>query len=197
MTPQMMVLGATIAGPGTVAEIQKRLLDLWPAADFEENAAHSNLPLLADKGLVEVVERGQRKPEDRYAINERGWAHIREWVARWPPDPALREPIPAKTQLARLEEFPLLVEMARAQAERCRDASDRAQGKLLSTERLLQKRPPGNVEEEFSVATRVAQLKDEALAWADIAARRDNYADDLERIVQRFSGEAHGAGEGA
>jgi DNA-binding PadR family transcriptional regulator len=187
MTPQMMVLGATIAGPGTIAEIQKRLVELWPAADFDGNASHTNLPLLADKELVDVVERGERKVENRYAINDKGWAHIREWVARWPPDPALREPIPAKTRLARLEDLPFLIEMARAQAERCGGASDSAQGKLVSEERLLEKRPPRNADEEFSVAIRVAQGKLESLGWGDLQAQYENYADDVERIFKRFS----------
>jgi DNA-binding PadR family transcriptional regulator len=191
MTPQMMVLGATIAGPGTIAEIQKRLVELWPAADFDGNASHTNLPLLADKELVDVVERGERKTENRYAINDKGWAHIREWVARWPPAPALREPIPAKTRLARLEDLPFLIEMTRAHAKRCGNSSDTAQGKLVSQERLLEKRPPCNVEEEFDVAVQVAQGKHESVAWGDSQAQLENYADDLERIYKRFSKTEH------
>jgi DNA-binding PadR family transcriptional regulator len=195
MTPQMMVLCATIAGPGTFSEVQKRLVAMWPAADFDSNAAHGNLPSLAEKGLLEIVERGERKAEDLYAINDKGWAHIRKWVASWPPDPALREPIPAKTSLARLDQLPLLIEMDRAQAERCRAASDAAQAKLLSEERLREKRPPRNPSEEFNAAIRVAQLKHETLAWGDIAAQLDNHADDLEMILEQFS-ERQAGGEG-
>jgi DNA-binding PadR family transcriptional regulator len=187
MTPQMMVLCATIAGPGTFSEVQKRLVAMWPAADFDSNAAHSNLPSLAEKGFLEIVERGEGKSKDVYAINDSGWARIRKWVASWPPDPALREPIPAKTSLARLDQLPLLIEMDRAQAERCRAASDAAQAKLLAEERLREKRPPRNSSEEYNSAIWVAQLKHETLAWADVAVQLDNHADDLEMVFQRFS----------
>ncbi|HTU79400.1 MAG TPA: hypothetical protein VMF09_11625 [Solirubrobacteraceae bacterium] len=194
MTPQMMVLCATIAGPGTISEVQKRLVALWPAADFDSNASHSNLPSLAAKGLLERVEQGERQTEDVYALNDKGWAHIRKWVASWPPDPALREPITAKARLARLDQLPLLIEMARAQAERCRAASDAAQARLLSEERILEKRAPRNTNEEFNAAIRVAQLKHETLVWSDIAVQFDNYADDLEKTFKRFS-EAQANGE--
>jgi DNA-binding PadR family transcriptional regulator len=192
MTPRMMVLAATVAGAGTTAEIQKRLVELWPAADFDRNAAHTNLPLLADAGLVELIEGAQPK-ENRYEINDAGWAHIRKWVARWPPDPALREAIHAKAKLARPEELPLVIAMVKAQAERCGIESDQAQGKLLSHERLLEKVPPRNVAEQFDAAIRGAQFEDEALAWGDLAARREKYAGNLQRIYDRFSGEARKA----
>jgi hypothetical protein len=192
MTPRMMVLAATVAGSGTTAEIQKRLIEIWPAADFDRNAAHTNLPLLAEAGFVDLAE-GARPTESRYEINDSGWAHIRKWVARWPPDPALREAIHAKAKLARLEELPLVIAMVKAQAERCRTESDQAQGKLLSHERLLEKVPPRDIDEQFSAEIRGAQFEDEALAWGDLAARREKYAGNLQRIHDRFSKEARKA----
>jgi DNA-binding PadR family transcriptional regulator len=197
MTPRLLVLGARGAGWVTTAEIQKRLVELWPAADFDRNAAHTNLPLLAEAGFVDPVERGARPTETRYEINDAGWSHIREWVAHWPPDPALREAIHAKAKLARLEELPLVIAMVNAQAERCRTESDRAQGKLLSHERLLEKVPPRDAAEQFGAEIRGAQFQDEALAWGDLAARREKYASNLRRIYDRFSAAARKAdGEG-
>jgi DNA-binding PadR family transcriptional regulator len=195
MTPRMMVLAATVAGTGTTAEIQKRLVEVWPSADFDRNAAHTNLPLLAEAGLVDL-EVGARPTENRYAINETGWAHIRKWVARWPPDPALREPIHAKAKLARIEELPLLIAMDTAQANRCSTASDQAQGKLVTHERLLEKVPPRTLDEQFDAEMRGAQFEDEALAWGDIAARRAKHATRLQKIYDRFSEEARKASEG-
>jgi DNA-binding PadR family transcriptional regulator len=195
MTPRMMVLAATVASSGTTAEIQKRLVDFWPAADFDSNAAHTNLPSLAEAGFLDLVE-GSRPTENRYEINEDGWALIRKWVARWPPDPALREAIHAKAKLARLEELPSVIAMVKAQAERCRSESDRAQGKLLSHERLLEKVPPRDTDEQFSSEIRGAQFEDEALAWGDLAARREKYAGNLQRIYDRVSKEARRADSG-
>ncbi len=195
MTPQMMVLGAAAAGPGTVKEIQKRLVDLWPAADFHSNAAHTNVPLLEAAGHMRLIEEGGERAQSRYEITERGWERVRSWVSRWPPDPPFREAIHGKAQFARLDQVPELVKMVRAQEERFKTASDRAQGKLLSEERLQEKVPPRGWLEEFNAAINVAQLKDETLYWADIAARREKYGDELEEIHERFAEKARQASE--
>jgi DNA-binding PadR family transcriptional regulator len=193
----MMVLAATVAGSGTTAEIQKRLVELWPAADFDRNAAHTNLPHLAEAGFIDLLESGAQKKENRYEINDAGWGHIREWVALSPPDPALREAVHAKAKLARLEQFPLLIAMTKAQATRCSTKSDVAQGKLLSHERLLGKLPPKNLDEQFDAEIRSAQFEGETLAWGDEAARWEKYAARLKKIYDRFSEEARKADSGA
>lgn len=195
MTPQMMVLGAIASGPGTVMQVQKRLADLWPAADFSRNAAHTNLPLLEERGYVRVVEKGEEPPQNRYAIAEEGWAHLRDWVSRWPPDPANREAIHGKAQFATLEDLPEILRMVRAQQERCQAESDKAQGKLLSEQRLQSKLPPRGWAEELGAELRMANLRDLTLYWGDIAARRRAYGDEVEEIYEQFSARARLAGE--
>jgi DNA-binding PadR family transcriptional regulator len=195
MTPQMMVLGAIASGPGTVMEVQRRLSDLWPAADFSRNAAHTNLPLLEDRGYVRVVEKGEEQSQNLYAIAEAGWTHLREWVSHWPPDPANREAIQGKAQFATLEDLPEILRMVRAQQERCQAESDKAQGKLLSEQRLQSKLPPRGWAEELGAELRMANLKDLTLYWSDIAARRKAYGDEVEEIYQRFSARAPLASE--
>lgn len=192
----MMVLGALASGPGTSAEIQKRLADLWPAADFDRNAAHGNLPGLAAAGLAVVVEEGVRQANVRYEITGAGWVHIRDWVAQWPPALALREPIPAKARLARLDELPSIIDMSRALAVRCTEESDKAHGKLTSRERLRAKAQPRDADEEYDAAMSVVQLEDEVLTWSDFAARWLKFANNVEREYVRFSKGAQDADEG-
>lgn len=195
MTPQMMVLAATTAGPGTVREIQKRLVAQWPSADFSPNAAHSNLPSLEEQGYVRLVEGGEKPSQSCYAISEPGWTHLRSWVRNWPPEPASREAIHGKAAFASLEDLPEIVRMVRAQQEHCETASDKAQGKLLSEQRLQRKLPPSGWAEELGAELRMANLKDLTLYWGDIAARRRAYGDEVEEIYQRFSARARLAGE--
>jgi DNA-binding PadR family transcriptional regulator len=190
MTPQMMVLGAIASGPGTAQQVQKRLVELWPAAKFPRNAAYSNLPRLQAQGYVRVVEQGEKPSQTLYAIDKAGWAHLREWVSDWPPDPAQREAIHGKAQFATLDELPGLVRMVRAQEKQAHAESDKAQGKLLSQQRLQSKLPPRDWEEEFGAAITMANLKDLTLYWSDIAARRKAYADALEDIEDEFSAKA-------
>jgi DNA-binding PadR family transcriptional regulator len=195
MTPQMMVLAATTAGPGTVREIQKRLVERWPSADFRKNSAHNNLPLLEEQGCVRLVEQGEKPSQDIYAIADMGWAALRTWVTRWPPDPANRDAIHVKVQFARLDDLPEIVRMVRAQESLCQEESDKAQARLLAAERLLSKRPPRNWEEELDAELKKAELEDVTLFWGDIAIRRKAYGDQVEDSYRRFSARARLAGE--
>jgi DNA-binding PadR family transcriptional regulator len=190
MSAKLMVLGVLASGSGTAAAVQKRLEDYWPSAGFETNAAHNSLPALAEAGCARVVEAGTRPIDHRYGITEQGWVLIRTWVADWPPATLLRDPVPTKARLAKLEELPEVIAMAEAQAERCTEESDRAHGKLTSRERVLAKAPPRTVDEEFGALVIVAQLEDEALAWLDLSVRKGKYAKRMQEIYDRFSGEA-------
>ncbi len=196
MTPQMMVLGAVASGgPGTAREVQKRLANLWPGADFSRNAALTNLPVLAARGYLRVVEEGEEPSQNRYAIVEAGMAHLHEWVSRWPPDPANREAIHVKTQFAALEDLPEIVRMVRAQQEYCQKESDKAQTRLLAEERVRSKLPPRDWAEELDADLRKANLEDLTLYWGDIADRRNAYGDKVDEIYKRFSARARPAGE--
>jgi hypothetical protein len=196
MTPKMMVLCALASGPGTRREVRKRLDDRWPAAGFDRNAAYNNLPELVAEGLAVVVETGVWQADICYEIAEAGWSNIRDWIADWPPRPALREPIPAKARLARLGELPGIIGMARALAERCTEESDKAHDKLTARERLREKMQPLDADEEFDAEIMVAQFEDEVRAWQDLSARWLKYANHLEGIYVRFSTKAQQADEG-
>jgi DNA-binding PadR family transcriptional regulator len=197
MTPQMMVLGTVAMGAGTVPEIQRRLVERWPAAAFPRNAAHSNLPRLEALGYVRVVEVGEDPREKpRYAIQEAGWMHLREWVGLWPPDPTSREAIHAKTHYAKLTDLPEIVRMVRAQQLHCEEESDIAQTTLLREQRLQGKSPPRDRAEKLRAALKTATLKDQTLYWGDLAARRKMYGDDLEEIYRRFLTSSRLADEG-
>ena len=136
------------------------------------------------------------RPNVRYEITGAGWVHIRDWVAQWPPALALREPIPAKARLARLDELPSIIDMSRALAVRCTEESDKAHGKLTSRERLRAKAQPRDADEEYDAAMSVVQLEDEVLTWSDFAARWLKFANNVEREYVRFSKGAQDADEG-
>jgi hypothetical protein len=195
MTPQVMVLGALAAKPGTVTEVQKRLAGLWPTADFPRNAAHTNLPRLAELGYALLLEPGEEPSQNYYEIAEAGTVYLREWVRRRPSDPANRDPILAKAQFATVGDLPEIVSMARDYHARCQEVSDDAQMKLLSDERLLVKLPPRNWQEEFEAELRKAALEAVTGSWGDLADRRQAYADAVDTIYEKFSARARLASE--
>ncbi len=195
MTPQMMVLGTLAAKPGTATEVQKRLAELWPTADFPKNAAHTNLPRLAELGYALLLEPGEIPSQNYYEIAEAGTVYLHKWVRSRPSDPANRDPILAKAQFATLADLPEIVSMARDYQARYQEVSDDAQMRLLSDERLLAKRPPTNWQEEVQAELKKAALEAITGSWGDLADRRQAYADTIDAIHKKFSARARLASE--
>ena len=194
MTPQMMVLGVLAMGPGTVADVQRRLVDLFPSADFSKNAAHGNLPRLAEHGYARLVETGAQSTHERYEVAEAGLGCVRDWVSSPPSVPAIREPVYGKVAFAMLEELPEVVRFVRAQQEFCEAASEKAHEQMQTEKRLQQKAPPRGWREELAAARRIMHLKHLKLSWIDIAARYKAYADEVEEMYVRFARKARLAG---
>jgi DNA-binding PadR family transcriptional regulator len=189
MTPQMMVLGIVAERSGTVSDVQRRLSDLFSSADFPKNSAHGNLPTLAEKGHVRLVEEGADGwASDFYEITKAGVEHLREWVRSSLPHPAMREPIHAKVEFATLDELAEVIIMVRADVRTCRLTSDEAHERMLSEQRgrvAVRGERKGwalELDDELSAA----HLADVTLMWDDIAERRRKLGDRLEAIHKRF-----------
>lgn len=190
MKPQMMVLGVVASESGTVANTQRRLIDLFPSAGIPKNAAHTNLPTLEKKGYVCLVERGVEPTQNWYEATEAGTRHLHEWVRSLPPPPAIREAIHGKVEFASLEDLAGLIRIVREEERACQAASDHAHQQMLSAQRVQLRFPPKDLSEDLSAALRMLRLKDITLMWSDVAARRKNLGDEIERIIRRFAGKA-------
>jgi DNA-binding PadR family transcriptional regulator len=81
-TPQMMVLGLVIQRRDTVSGVARRLSDQFAVARFPLASAYDNLPSLADKGYVRLVERGPpgESTLDRYEATSEGVEYFRAWL---------------------------------------------------------------------------------------------------------------------
>jgi DNA-binding PadR family transcriptional regulator len=187
MTPQIMVLGIVAEAPGTVADVQRRLSDLFCSADFSPNSAHTSLPTLAEKGHVRLVDKGAKKT-DWYEVTKAGLEHLRDWVRTSPPHPAMREAIHGKVEFATLYELAEVIIMVRAEAKACQLASDEAHERMLSEQRsrVRSRREPKGWREELDDELSAAHLADVVLMWGDIAARRRKLANRLEEIHKQF-----------
>jgi DNA-binding PadR family transcriptional regulator len=190
MTPQMMVLGLACEEAGTVADIQRRLADLFVSADFPKNAAHTNLPALAAKGYVRLVEEGEEPSQNRYEGTENGIRRLRDWVVSRPPVPAMRETIHGKVEFATLDELAELIILVRAEAKACQITSDHAHERMLTEQRRRIRMQPKGWAEQLDAELSTAHLIDVKMGWDDVAARRRKLADRLERIYRHFAGQA-------
>lgn len=190
MTPQLMVLGLVAEEPGSVADIQRRLADLFPASGVPKNAAHTNLPELAEKGHVRLVEEGPTKSKNEYAPSEEGLRFLRAWVTSRLPEPAQRDNVHGKLQFAEYGDLSAVIRMLEAEEAACQAISDKARADMLGFQRTQAKAPAQDRQEELSAALTATRLEDLALMWGDIAARRRNLRVRLEKIEQRFADKA-------
>jgi len=183
MTPQMMVLGLACEEAGTVADIQRRLSDLFAAAAFPKNAAHTNLPQLAAKGHVRLLD----ERTGRYEGTRAGIERLREWVRSRPPVPAMRETIHGKIEFATLDELLELLILVRAEAKAFQIASDDAHERMLVEQRRRLRARPKGWGEQLDAELTVVHLTDVKLMWDDMAVRRRKLAERLEQIHRRYS----------
>jgi DNA-binding PadR family transcriptional regulator len=192
MTPQMVVLGVVAEEAGTVADIQRRLSDLFCSADFPKNSAHGNLPTLARRGEVRLIGKGAEESGDRYEVTADGLERLRKWVIRRPPTPAFREPIHGKVEFATLDELAEVVIIVRAEAKACQVTSDEAHKRMLTEQRrrITMRREPRGWAEELDDELSAAHLQDVTLMWDDMATRRRKLGDRLEQIYKRFAAKA-------
>ncbi len=190
MTPQMMVLGLVVEESGTVSDTQRRLTDLFPLAGFARNAAHTNLPRLAERGYVRLVEKGAEASQDCYAATEEGIGQLREWISHPPPPPAIREAVHGKFEFGGLEDLEMLLRMVRVEERACRAESDDAHGRMLSEQRTRLRLPSRDWRAELDMGLSMIHLKDVALTLNDRANRRREVGDELEELIGRFRGMA-------
>jgi DNA-binding PadR family transcriptional regulator len=100
-TPQMMVLGLVVQQADTIAGVGRRLADQFASASFPRGSAHNNLPRLADKGYVRLVEEGPpgEATRDRYEATSEGIAYFRSWLCRTELPPVVRDAVQCKLEL--------------------------------------------------------------------------------------------------
>ncbi len=190
LTPQMMVLGLVAVQPGTIADTQRRLADRFPWAVFPKNAAHGNLPALAELGQVRLVEKGAEQSGDRYEITKAGIERLRRWVISIPPPPAIREPVHGKVEFATFEDLAALVRIVRALEVACRAAHDDAHERLLEQQRLRMTLGSKDWRADLSRTLTEVHLEDVTGIWSDLADRRQLLGDRLEGVLERFARKA-------
>jgi hypothetical protein len=175
--PQMAVLGLVVQEPGTVADIARRMADQFPSAGFPRNSAHTNLPILAERGEIRVVVRGSRV---LYVSTAEGVARMHEWIQR-DALPAIPDVIQGKLEFAGLDDLRALVETLAEDERDSRRTTDLAHGALLSRKRHA--RGPADWRSEVDLL----RLEDEALFWGGRAARLEKLIEGLARILDRVT----------
>lgn len=184
-----MVLGVACEEPGTVAEIQSRLTDLFVSAGFSANSAHTSLPALAKRGHLRVVHD---EPENRYESTPAGVEHLRQWVRSRPPL-ALRESVQARVEFATLDELADVIIAVWAEAKEAQIIADECQVQMLRVQRrrtLLWQGKGKSRADDLNAELSAIRTADARLMWEDLANRRRKLALRLEELHGRYAGDS-------
>ncbi len=186
LTPRMIVLGLVVQQPDTVAGVDRRLADQFAFARFTRGSAHKNLPSLARKGYVRLLEHDPRGEAslDRYVATHDGVAHFRGWLRRRELPLAVRDALQCKMEFLEPDDLLALIATVREEAHAYASACDRAHSRLLGEQRLRRalSDPP-----DWRARLRGIQSKDEATLWALMSQRLERVAGELEALLGEMS----------
>jgi len=189
-TPQMMVLALVIQQPDTAAGVARRLIDRFPSARFPGGSAYDNMPSLANKGFLRLVERNPagQSSLDRYEATTEGIEYFRDWLLSSELPPLIRDALQFKLEFVERDDIAELVRLVRKQQEVYTAAYDVAHGRVLREQRLRRtKAKPVDVRARLEWI----QHKDEAALWGMISKRLERLGDELEELLKDLAlGEA-------
>lgn len=121
MSANEMVLGLLIERPDNSYQLDRRLEEEFPSAQFTRGTARQALRRLATKDLVRPVDGQDRgtvessgvAPGTAYEVTTKGVAFFRAWIGSSISLPTTREDLLAKTVLCTPGDLPRMIEVAR------------------------------------------------------------------------------------
>jgi DNA-binding PadR family transcriptional regulator len=186
LTPRMMVLGLVIQQEDTVAGVARRLADQFPAARFPRTSAYKNLPSLAGKGYVRLIEKGPpNEPTlDRYGATPAGVEVLHGWLRNTELPPGVRDVVQCKLEFVEREDLVAFIRIVREEEQAYTSAYDIAHTRVRREQRSRLARR-GSV--DWRVRLRGIQTKDEAMLWSLMSKRLEHLREELEELLGELS----------
>ena len=177
-----MVLGLVIQRRDTVAGVARRLVDQFASARFPKASAYKNLPSLAEKGYVRVIEKGpsDEPTRDRYEATPEGIEHFRKWLRSTELPPIVRDAMQCKLEFLEREDLAALIRLVREEEKAYTAACDIARARVLREQRS--RRTQGEPV-DWRVRLRGIQNKDEATLWGLMSKRLERLDNELEKLL--------------
>jgi len=177
----MMVLGLVVQQPDSVAGVARRLADQFASARFPKTSAHTNLPSLAEKGYVRLVQPGRKASLNRYEATSEGVAELHRWLLASSRPPVVRDAMQCKLEFLKRDELPALIGILRGEEEACRISCNNAHGRVVGEQNSRRAR---RTPVDWRVRLRGIQSKDEAALWGMMCQRLEHLREELEELEQ-------------
>ncbi len=190
----MAVLGIVIEQPNeTVTQVAQCLDRRFARARFAPSTAHNTLPRLAHSGRVHRTFQALAadSPKDRYEATAQGVEVFRSWMFEPPSGtPALRDAMYGRIELARLEDLPWLIKLARREEAVSDDLYQEAVARLRAHVQV-RRRSPGDPLRQV----REAVLYVDPMHWSSRSQRYALLARRLEEIAAELPERDRGPAE--
>lgn len=184
VTPRMLVLGLVIQQTDTVAGVGRRFADQFASARFSRSSAYKDLPSLAQKGYVRLVQSGESRSLNVYEATPKGVKYFRKWLRGTRLPPTIRDALHAKLEFLAAEDLLGLIEVVREEEHAYATACEIAQGNLLKEQRRRRSRRAGW---NWSARLRHIQRKDEVNLWSLMSLRLERLGEDLEELLEELA----------
>jgi DNA-binding PadR family transcriptional regulator len=186
-TPRMMVLGLVVRQPDTVSGVARRLADEFASAQFPKSSAYTNIPALQREGYLRLVEHGPESSLDRYEATSAGIEHLRGWVQRSNPSPALRDALQGKLDFLELEDLGALIQEVREQERTHRAACEAAHARLLQEQETRRRIRARGKSIDWRIQLRGIQTQDELTLWGTMIQRLEQLRESLEQLHREIA----------
>ena len=185
LSPQMMILGLVVQQEDTVAGVARRLNNQFPFAHFARTAAYKDLPVLAGKGYVHLVEKGPpNEPTlDRYRGTSDGAELFEGWLLHTEP-PGVRDVMQCKLEFLSREHLVAFVQIVSEDEQAYIAAYQTAHAGVRREQRsrLARGRPV-----DWRIRLRGIRNKDEAMLWNLMSKRLGRLREELEELLGEIS----------
>jgi len=186
-TPRMMVLGLVVRQPDTVSGVARRLADEFASAQFPKSSAYTNIPALQREGYLRLLEHGAEPSLDRYEATPAGVEHLRGWVRRSNPSPALRDALQGKLDFIELADLGALIQEVREQERTHRSACEAAHARLLQEQETRRRIRARGKPIDWRTRLRGIQTQDELALWGTMIQRLEQLRESLEQLLQEIA----------
>jgi DNA-binding PadR family transcriptional regulator len=182
----VLVLGLLHQQEDTIAGLDLRLQRQFAAAGFSRGSANKSIPGLAERGLIKLVERGDKSTLARYRITPVGTEYFLSWLRQTELSPTVRDVLQCKFAFFQLDEIPGIIEALEDQAITFDAAVDLANDTLQAEQRVRRNRKRRGNPPSLPEALSIAKTKDAVNIAQKMRDRLNEAVDELRDIHEEF-----------
>jgi DNA-binding PadR family transcriptional regulator len=194
-TAPLLCLGLLYQEADTVQELDRRMNGRFKSMKFSRGSANKSVPNLVKDGLIELVEKGDKRTLDRYRITPAGEAHFLEWLRQTDLNPAVRDVLQCKLEFFQFEEMRGVIDALKEQAREFAASADREHVQMHADMRVRRFQEKRGQPPSWRLHLRIAKAGDAARIGYMMRDRLNETIEELEGVYDTFRSIESGGGD--